>query len=69
MSVTVTLTTTHYNAFFFLLSSESSNSGARLQKKYTDVMATVENENIVDQLITGDVLTLDDKDVIESSIA
>lgn len=48
---------------------DSSTSGARLQKKYTDIMATVEKENIVDQLITGDVLTLDDKDVIESSIA
>ncbi|XP_052085041.1 rho-related GTP-binding protein RhoN-like [Mytilus californianus] len=42
---------------------------ARLQKKYTDIVATIKNENIVDHLITEDVLTLDDKDILDFSTA
>lgn len=42
---------------------------ARLQNKYTDIVATIKNENIVDHLITEDVLTLDDKEIIDSSSA
>lgn len=38
----------------------------RLQKNYTDIVSTITHENIVDYLINEDVLTLDDKYVIES---
>ncbi|CAG2249130.1 unnamed protein product [Mytilus edulis] len=38
----------------------------RLQKNYTEIVSTIKIENIVDHLIEEDVLTIDDKDVINA---
>ncbi|CAC5401748.1 unnamed protein product [Mytilus coruscus] len=38
----------------------------KLQKNYTDIVSTIKHENIVDHLITKEVLTLDDKEIIDA---
>ncbi|XP_052084812.1 uncharacterized protein LOC127721998 [Mytilus californianus] len=41
----------------------------RLQKNYTDIVSSITHQHIVDHLITNEVLTFDDKQIIDASPA